>query len=311
MEYGGYHTIILDKSVALKKGERFAVTEFVKGRDGYFINIESGFDKDVSELYGLPYKQDVVIEPGQSYLLQEEEGTGEIVAEDIYEIPGVNGMKFGNAEIKVFTADQETVPELMLNMNCFDAEGRLIDSSRLLSDHTQIRLSSDTESVSFEKAGQNGEGSYQLSLGGEPYTEGTLISKEDLKGGLEISLVSAPRGNADAKIGYQFVTETVPEKEPSENEDGDKTPGTTDQPEDNTGGDQKEPGKHPSDELSDNKNPGMSEGSGADQTAQDKLKKDTSPRTDDYGNKPALWGCITAAAALGAAVIIRKKKYYS
>ncbi len=127
VEYGGYHTIALDKPVALSAGQRFSVVERIEGYDGAYLPLEvAAYDSnDPDEAQGGYVKaQRAVANAGESFYSVDGGATWDDAAElsaaevqdrispsrfggypQVYAEEGV-----GNVMIKAFTTDAADDP---------------------------------------------------------------------------------------------------------------------------------------------------------------------------------------------------------
>lgn len=121
IEFGGYHTIELDNSVALEEGQRFSVVESIEGYQGDYLPLEVAAhdpnDPDESLMEFVTKKVQVAVaNEGESFYSQDGGATWtdatELTADDLQSRVSLTGFygspdvtSVGNVMIKAFTTD--------------------------------------------------------------------------------------------------------------------------------------------------------------------------------------------------------------
>ncbi len=212
IRYGGYHTIELETSEYLDKGDRFSVVETIQDNEGnYSVPVEMSLDISDSHI------QYAVSNPGESYFIDNEDYI------DVTEMQ-VEGVSVGNIMIKAFTdkVDEYAAPALTsFTYQAYDNTDSLVGDKKTVEvsdNRMEVSLPSGTSYIVIDNAvlsdGSDVLTQAEWKINGSAYTFGdkldrTVLIKEDNATSMTVTTKSSPMGSNTSTYEFSFSCDPI------------------------------------------------------------------------------------------------------
>ncbi|MGN0550644.1 MAG: lectin like domain-containing protein [Acutalibacteraceae bacterium] len=185
-ELGGYHTIPLDKLIAMDKGESFSVIQTIKGSSGWYAPTElilndgaiGGYNENNEYEDSGILKEYVHANEKESYIYDEGKWVDVCELNNEVESP----VTYGNCMIKAFTADTpEPLKPERLNVSSYDVmKNKLYDDEANISDNIKLTLPAGSRYIKLNPYIEQ-NGGYKLLLNGEEINADESIDINSIK----------------------------------------------------------------------------------------------------------------------------------